>query len=569
MFYFDKFFSGKGLNLTDINFSKYPPSEAYKVSIVPKYDFILADFAKLSHQESDLINLARSLKFDSYLIIIQTISHEENYNEVFYHKDLLYEYNLVLINFESDETYNYYIFKKKERKDSIFLGFYSVEKEKTLEKLTDISKNINLNKHFLLLKIYGDDKIWLDENFYSKIPKFSLNCVFSKFKEEWVENNENSFNWNKILNICKTNKLLLLNENFDVKNFNFNEKYSSNHIFINNINKARQIGGLDFKYKTLEWCIYDFAIRMGDIIKEPEYHEQDKNRFELKKNKKLLDNSIRWINIHEALGDNISAFNLLETLKYNNNNILVSTAYPFLYELSGDIPIRYNLEELNGLGFNVYEHGSEMQSKTIEYAYYSMNGEENLYDSKRTKIFYNNYNINKIKEEYKGKQIVLIAPSASNREGPSNGLMKSNKSWDFAKWEKLVSYLQSKGYYIIQVGATEDFKVENVNEFFFNKSFGELTGLIAYSKFFIGLDTFFQHLCGLMGKKGIVVTPAHNDHAFWPSAVYIVGTVKEKFENLKWIKDHLNPYRAPCMQSISYETVKQEVDKIIDCFNKY
>ncbi len=85
----------------------------------------------------------------------------------------------------------------------------------------------------------------------------------------------------------------------------------------------------------------------------------------------------------------------------------------------------------------------------------------------------------------------------------------------------------------------------------------------------MGVDTFFQHLCGLMGKKGIVVTPAHNDHAFWDSTTYIVGKVKEDFESLKWIKDHLNPYRAACMKSITVESVRCEVDKIINSFHKY
>ena len=72
-----------------------------------------------------------------------------------------------------------------------------------------------------------------------------------------------------------------------------------------------------------------------------------------------------------------------------------------------------------------------------------------------------------------------------------------------------------------------------------------------------------------MGKKGIVVTPAHNDHAFWPSTTYIIGKVSENFEHIKWLKDHLNPFRAACMKLITLKTVKTEVDKIIDSFNKY
>ena len=297
-------------------------------------------------------------------------------------------------------------------------------------------------------------------------------------------------------------------------------------------------------------------------------HGEPINNYPHQVMKHLLDNSIRWINIHEALGDNICAFNLLESLK-RDNNLSVSTAYPFLYELSGDVKLSHNLIELCGLGFNVYEHGSENHSKTLESAYFSMNGEEELYKNRRWKYFYNPDDVIKIREEYKDKKIVLLAPSASNREGPSNGLMLSNKTWEFKRWEQIVEHLQKSGYYVVQVGVKEDFKVSNVNEYFFNRSFSELVALIITSKFFLGLDTFFQHLCGLMGKKGIVVTPAHNDHAFWDSTTYIVGKVAENFENLKWLKDHLNPFRAACMKSISVESVKSEVDKIIDSFNKY
>ena len=133
----------------------------------------------------------------------------------------------------------------------------------------------------------------------------------------------------------------------------------------------------------------------------------------------------------------------------------------------------------------------------------------------------------------------------------------------------LVDYLKQRGYHTIQVGAKDDFTVDNVDEFFFNRSFSDLVALITVSKFFLGLDTFFQHLCGLMDKKGIVLTPAHNDHAFWPSIQYIVGTNGVEFEGMKWLKDHLNPHRKPCMDSITYEKVQGEVDKLISCFDKY
>jgi ADP-heptose:LPS heptosyltransferase len=568
MFFLSKYFTGKGLNLTSENISKYPSVSSYKISIVPKYNFIIADFNKIPHQESDLFTFGRTLKHSGVLIIKQKITHEECYNEVLYHVDLLHKTNTNLINFESDEEYNYFVFRKEKIMDSLFVGAYSLDKHQILKALIDIDISSLFSYFFKPLHLYGDNHLWMDNKFMSKLPRFTINCVFTRCSETGFETNENAYNWNRLINVCKNKKLLLINDSFNIEEFSFDKKYSTSYVYIPDIKQARKIGGIDFKYKTLEWAVYDFAIRMGDKINEPAYNEEDKNRFETKKSKGLLDGSIRWINIHEALGDNVCAFNLLESLK-RNNNLSVGTAYPFLYDLSGDIKIRYDVWELNGLGFNVYEHGSENKSKTLEYAYFSMNGEEDLFGNRRWKYFYNLDDVAKIRKEFNNKEIVLLAPSASNREGPSNGLMLSNKTWDFSKWEQIVSNLQSKGYYVIQVGVKEDFKVSNVNEYFFNRSFGELVALIIASRFFLGLDTFFQHLCGLMGKKGVVVTPAHNDHAFWPSTKYIVGKVKEDFEHLKWMKDHLNPFRSSCMKSISVDTVQTEVDKIVNSFNKY
>ena len=568
MFFLSKYFTGKGLNLTSENLSKYPSVSSYKIPIVPKYNFIVTDFEKIYHQESDLFTFGRILKHFGSLIIRQKITHEECYNEVLYHVDLLHKTNTNLICFESDDEYNYFVFRKEKKMDSMFVGAYSLDKDKILKALTEIEKSSLFSNFFLPLHLHGENHLWMNSNFMSKMPKFTISCVFTKQEELGYETNENAYNWNKLINVCRAKKILLINDDFNIQEFSFDKKYSKGYLYISDIKKVRRVGGIDFKYKTLEWSIYDLAIRVGDKITEPEYHEEDKKRFETKKEKHLLDNSIRWVNIHEALGDNICAFNLLETIK-RNNELIVGTAYPFLYDLSGDIKMRYDMWELNGLGFNVYEHGSENRSKTLEYAYFSMNGEEDLFDNRRWKFFYNIDEVEKIKKEFYGKEIVLLAPSASNREGPSNGLMLSNKTWEFSRWEQIVSNLQSKGYYVIQVGVKEDFKVSNVNEYFFNRSFGELVALIIASRFFLGLDTFFQHLCGLMGKRGIVVTPAHNDHAFWPSTTYIVGKVKEDFEHLKWIKDHLNPFRANCMKSISVETVQIEVDKIVNSFNKY
>ena len=125
MFHLSKYFSGKGLNLTCENLTKYPCVKSYKVPVIQKYDFIIADLENLLHQESDLFNFGRALKQNGTLILRNKNTHEESYNEVFYHVDLLHSISTDLINFESDERYNYFVFKKKKKTDSIFLGAYS------------------------------------------------------------------------------------------------------------------------------------------------------------------------------------------------------------------------------------------------------------------------------------------------------------------------------------------------------------------------------------------------------------------------------------------------------------
>lgn len=568
MFFLDKYFKGKGLNLTDFNLTKYPSTSNYLVSVRPKYSFILSDFEKLTHKEIDLLNFSRLLINNGFLIIRKSKKYINCYNEIYYYRELLSKHSLFLISFEEDENVQYFVFKKQKLKQTVYLGVVTNSKVKTSLSLNYLHTKDFLKNNFVSCNIYADVELWTDAIFKASLPGFGGLGIFIKHTENGFENNNVLYNFNRQINICKAKSIILINDYFKNEEFSLKEKYKKGYLIITELKKARQIGGIDFRYKTIEWGIYDFAIRMGDKISEPEYNEYDKNRFESKKQKGVIDGTIKWLNIHEALGDNICAFKLLNSLK-NDCDLRVSTAYPFLYELSGELKMRYDIEELNGLGFAMYEHGSEINAKTMEYAYFSMFGEEERYNKRQNKYFYNPNTVENLLSQYKDKKIILIAPSASNREGPDNGVNKSNKTWDFDRWKKVVSYLKEKEYYVIQVGTRDDLKVDNVNEFFFNRSFDELVGLVKISMFFISLDTFFQHLCGIMNKKGIVLTPDHNDHALWPSAINITGKVKENFEHLRWIKDHLNPYRKPCMDNISVETVLKETDKLIDCFNKY
>lgn len=567
MFFLDKYITGTGLNFTNLYNNKVSKVKNYSIQLIPKYNFVICEFEELQHTESELTNYAHSIKLGGYLIIRKKYTHEECYNEIYFYNDILDSLGLNLINYEVEDNYCCFIFKKVKKLKSLFVGAVVEDKEKLIKITHDIANSELAKNNYIALQVLSKEELWLDSEIFKKLPKFSSVSIFTQHHEKGFDNNKLLYNWNRLINVCKSKQILLINDNFNINNFYSHIPFTNEYLYITDINKIRKLNGIDFRYETIEWGVYDLCKRYNLNSKEPEFNENDNKRLKEKQNDELIDNSIRWVNIHEALGDNICAFNLLECIK--SPKLEVATAYPFLYELSYDIKLRNSRHEINGLGFSSYEHGSELKCKSLEHAYFSMLGEADLYPPKKKKIFYNTDAVNRLKEEYKNKKIVLLAPSASNREGPGNGLMKSNKTWDFERWKLVVTHLQNKGYYVIQVGVKEDFTVDNVNEFFFNRSFSDLVALITVSKFFMGLDTFFQHLCGLMGKKGIVVTPAHNDHAFWPSATYIVGKVNENFEHLKWIKDHLNPYRAPCMKSITVESVIQEADKLIECFDKY
>ena len=144
---------------------------------------------------------------------------EQCYNEVLYHADLLHKINTNLINFESDEVYNYFIFRKETKKDSLFLGAYSLDKNKILKAVVDIENSSLYKDNFIPLHLFCDNNLWLDKEFTEKLPRFTINCIFTRAAETGFENNENVYNWNRVINVCRTKKLLLINDDFNMQNF--------------------------------------------------------------------------------------------------------------------------------------------------------------------------------------------------------------------------------------------------------------------------------------------------------------------------------------------------------------
>jgi len=573
MFLYEEYISGKGLNLSDYKVSGCDSLKKYQISVVHKYNFVILDYENTNDLYSEILNFKLMVLKGGYVIVRKKLSHPEEYKIVSRQvKDFSYN-GFSLKKFFIEDNVASFIFKKEEEFKALSVHCASTNKEKIVKALHRVSKIPSIEKYLKGTKIFCKDEIWKDEDFYPSLPKFNTVSVFCKY-ETWGNNTLQC--WHHLINSYNGKNLLLIDENFDSENFDINKPFGKDYIFITDMMSVRKVNGLDYRYNTTEWAIYDLARKLNYKTDTPKFQEHDYYRYNLKEHRDLYNPKKRDITVMEALGDNILAFNIINNLVEEGKEVNIRTVCPFLYELSPEIKSVNNKKNqfMDGIAFTVYEHGHEMDSPTLEQAYFTMWGHPEFI-GKRPKRFPTLKYVNNMFEEY-GRNIIAIAPSASNAEGPDNGIEISNKTWPLERWEEIVEHLQKKGFTVIQVGTEKDLQLEKVDYKFFNKSFEELVCFIKACKFFLSIDTFFQHLCGLMDKKGIVITPRHNEHAYWPSIEYIRGDnfkedseQQENYEHLKWIKDHLNPYRKPCMESITIERVKERVDNLVSLFDKY
>lgn len=572
MFLYKDYLNGKGLNISDYDAPFCTKAEKYTISVQHKYEFVIFDYSFTHDLYSEINNFNLMLKEGGYFILRQKLEHPEQYKKIFSFKKDFSINNLYLKNFFIEDNIASFIFKKQKPKNGLYIGVVSENKERVINTLKKIRSSKKFSNTFLIVKIFSKDEYWKDKDFYEQLTGFSALAIFILY-DSWYNNVLSG--WNHHINQFNGKNLFLIDDTFNIDSYDPNIPFGEDYILIEDVNSIRKLNGIDFRYKTLRWGIFDLAKRLGEKVKTPKFNEHDYYRYNLKNYRNVSREGYRDITIAEALGDNILCFNLIEGLIRKNIDVNVRTMYPFLYSLSPEVKIDDKKNSfMDSLGFTVYEHGDALSCKTLEQAYFSMLGYPELY-KKQNKNFTTLKYINEYREKY-GNKLILLAPSASNYEGLDNGIVISNKSWPVDRWEKIIEYLKDKGYIVVQVGASSDLQVENVNEKFFDKSFEELVNLIKVSKFFLSIDTFFQHLCGLMNKKGVVLTPRHNEHAYWPSIEYIQGTnykknskEQEKYEHLKWIKDHLNPYRKPCMESITEDQVKEKIDNLINRFDKY
>lgn len=575
MLLYNDYLEGKGLNLSSVNIKNTVKTEEYDIPVDQKFNYIVFEQGKRDFF-AEICNFSYLLEDNGYLIIrLSKKEHIEEYKNVFkFRKDFSY-YNFNLKKFFFEDDVFHFIFQKKSLFKSVAILPISYNKEKIIKVFKSIHKSEKFKNHLKHARILCKEEYWKDDKFYDEIGKLNTASIFLHDRSEPYPHNNTTLALQHQINCCRSNTLLLITDDFDVEEFSFDKPLGRNYIYWEDVSEIRRKNGLDYKYETLEWAIYDLAHALNVKCNTPKFNENDYYRFNQKKYDNVFSEDVKHLVINEALGDNILAFNLLESLIRKGKKVNLRTVYPFLYGLSPEINLDCKEHYMDSLGFQSYEHGDALRSNTLEKAYFSMYGYETDYKT-CTKHFTTLKYVKDYIKEY-GDKLILIAPSASNYEGPNHGLQISNKTWNLKKWEEICKWLIKKGYKVIQIGTNSDLQLKNVSGKFFNKSFEEVVCLIKACKFFLSIDTFFQHLCGLMNKKGIVITPKHNEHAYWPSINYIAGTnykrrnrtKQHNYEHLKWIKDHLNPYRKPCMSSIKVTKVKNEITKLINLFNKY
>lgn len=94
---------------------------------------------------------------------------------------------------------------------------------------------------------------------------------------------------------------------------------------------------------------------------------------------------------------------------------------------------------------------------------------------------------------------IIISPYSQNlRNGKRNP-----KNYPY--WKELIEKLQGNDIEIIQIGRSEEERIEGTTSFLTDLSMAELKELIEQSELFFSVDNFFPHMAHLYGLRGVVL----------------------------------------------------------------
>ena len=308
---------------------------------------------------------------------------------------------------------------------------------------------------------------------------------------------------------------------------------------------------LDSKYQTIKWFIIDLLSQKSkskiDVV--------DDSKDCIRYNKKI-ENPIFYdkiIYLDGGMGDHVMGLPLLEKI---HKDVHICCKYPAVFEhLEFKGHIHWNEELFGGYRRFVYEQGSTNNSKTIIDAFFELYGyTRNSNDVLR----YNGLReSNSIQND--GKKIALICSSAAIVQG-----QESNKNWRELRWLKLVNELQQRGYYVIQVGTSNDNQIPMVDMKFLDQPLSKLASLVDECSLWVSVDTFFHHFAAAIKPNvGICLTPFYNDHAKHIGVKYVEKDCGKDFSSRKWWLDLQQPERKECMDLIQLNDVVSLIPEMV------
>ena len=152
---------------------------------------------------------------------------------------------------------------------------------------------------------------------------------------------------------------------------------------------------------------------------------------------------------------------------------------------------------------------------------------------------------------------IIISPySKKLRNGGVNP-----KNYPIEYWKDTVLALKAKGYYIIQIGVSDEIPIDNIDEIKLNLSLKELEILVKECTTFICVDNFFNHFCKSIDKRGVVI---------WGKSDPKIYGYPENINLLKDVK-YLRPDQFNIWEECSYDkdcfvepkVVVEAVEKVI------
>lgn len=300
---------------------------------------------------------------------------------------------------------------------------------------------------------------------------------------------------------------------------------------------------MDSKYQSVKWFIIDLLSQSEKTKLEFNDDSEDCVRYNKKINNPIFYDKVFYLD--GGMGDHIMSLPLLEKI---HKDVHICCKYPVVFEhLEFKTHIHWNDELFGGYRRFVYEQGDANNSKTIIDAFFELYGYKR---NNKDVLIYNGRREN-IELQNGDKKIALICSSAAKIND-----IDSNKNWKEIRWLKLVNELQQRGYYVIQVGTTNDNQIPMVDMKFLDQPLSKLASLVDDCELWISVDTFFHHFAAsIKPNSGICLTPIYNDHAKHPGVKYIEKDCGKDFSSRKWWLDLQQPERKECMDLIQLSDI--------------